>query len=352
MIGRRWMFVLVLLAAVLGGPLPALAQSQVRDFVVTSKGFDGNKIGISGQRRVRVYLPDGYETSNRRYPVVYYLHNLFEDERAAFDRDGLQILLDKAIASKVIPPVIVVAADFSTPLGSSIYTSSPVTGDWDGFMVRELVPWADKQFRTLARRDARGLTGDRMGGYGALAFGMRHADVFGSVYALHPVGTGLGLQTMSSRPNWDLIQNARSLDDLKSDGFSQLFVAIYQAHLPNPGKPPLYADLPVRKEADGRITVDTALTAKLQSGFLLGQNLPRYADNLKTLRGLKFDWGRNDPNPDHVVSNQAFSRALVEFGVPHEAEEYVGGWGDRTWGETGRVYTDMLPFFAKTLAYE
>ncbi|MEJ2815112.1 MULTISPECIES: alpha/beta hydrolase-fold protein [unclassified Caulobacter] len=331
---------------------PALAQSQVRDFVVASKAFDGNKIGVSPQRRVRVYLPDGYDASGRRYPVVYYLHNLFEDERAAFDRDGFAALLDKAIAARAIPPVIVVAADFSTSLGSSIYTSSPVTGRWDDFMVRDLVPWTDKQFRTLATRDSRGLAGDRMGGYGAIAFGMRHADVFGSVYALHPVGTGLGLQTMSSRPNWDLIQNAKSLDDLKADGFSQLFVAIYQAHLPNPDKPPLYADLPARKGPDGRIAVDMALTAKLQNSFLLGQNLSRYADNLKTLRGFKFDWGRNDPNPDHVVSNQAFSRALVEFGVPHEAEEYVGGWGDRTWGPTGRVYTDMLPFFAQNLVYE
>ncbi|SFK18523.1 alpha/beta hydrolase-fold protein [Caulobacter sp. UNC279MFTsu5.1] len=331
---------------------PALAQSQVRDFVVASKAFDGNKIGVSPQRRVRVYLPDGYDASGRRYPVIYYLHNLFEDERPAFDRDGFAALLDQAIAAKAIPPVIVVAADFSTPLGGSIYTSSPVTGRWDAFMADELVPWTDKQFRTLAGRDSRGLAGDRMGGYGALAFGMRHADVFGSVYALHPVGTGLGLQTMSSRPNWDLIQNARSLDDLKADGFSQLFVAIYQAHLPNPDRPPLYVDLPARKEADGRMVVDMKRTAKLQDSFLLGLNLPRYADNLKTLRGLKFDWGRNDPNPDHVVSNQAFSRALVEFGVPHEAEEYVGGWGDRTWGETGRVYSDMLPFFAQKLVYE
>ena len=331
---------------------PALAQSQVRDFEVASKAFDGNKIGISGQRRVRVYLPDGYEASGRRYPVIYYLHNLFEDERAAFDQQDFKGLLDRAIKAGAIRPVIVVAADFSTPLGSSIYTSSPVTGRWDEFMTGDLVPWVDGRFRTLARRDSRGLAGDRMGGYGALAFGMRHADVFGAVYALHPVGTGLGLQTMSSRPNWDLLQNAKSLDDLKADPFSQLFVAIYQAHLPNPGKPPLYADLPARKGPDGKLVVDTALTAKLQDSFLLGQNLSRYADNLKTLRGLKFDWGRNDPNPDHVVSNQAFSRALVEFGVPHEAEEYVGGWGDRTWGETGRVRTDLLPFFGQTLVFE
>jgi hypothetical protein len=329
---------------------PAMAQSQVRDFDVASKAFEGNKIGISAQRRVGVYLPDGYEASGRRYPVIYYLHNVFEDQRAAFDQHGLQGLLDRAIKAGAIPPVIVVAADFSTPRGGSIYANSPVTGRWRDFMVGELVPWTDGRFRTLARRDSRGLAGDRMGGHGAIAFGMRHPDVFGAVYALHPVGTGLGLQTMSSRPNWDLLQGAKSLDDLKADPFSQLFTAIYQAHLPNPGKPPLYADLPARK-VDGRLVIDAALTRKLIDSFALDHAAPRYADNLRTLRGLKFDWGRNDPNPDHVVSNQAFSRLLTEYGVPHEAEEYVGGWGDRTWGETGRVSTDLLPFFARTLVF-
>lgn len=338
-------FLGLLLAALIAFASPP-AQAEIRDFTIVSKAFEGNKIGVSGQRRVRVYLPEGYDASSRRYPVVYFLHNLFEDERVAFDRDGFGRLLDQAHA-----PMIVVAADFSTPLGSSIYTSSPVTGRWDDFLAVELVGWTDKTFRTLARRDSRGLAGDRMGGYGAMAMGMRHADVFGVVYALHPVGAGVGLQPMWSRPNFELLQNAKSLDDLKVDGFSQLFTAIYQAHLPNPNKPPLYVDLPARKVGD-RVEVDVKQTARLIDSFLLDHQVLRHADALKTLRGLKFDWGRNDPNPDHVISAQALSRMLSELGVPHEAEEYVGGWGDRTWGETGRVSTAMLPFFARTLAVD
>lgn len=322
------------------------ARAEVRDCTIASKAFDGAKIATSGQRRVRVYLPDGYETSGRRYPVVYFLHNAFDDEKAAFDRDGFGKLLDRATT-----PMIVVAADFSTPLGSSVYTSSPVTGRWDDFLAVELVAWTDRTFRTLARRDSRGLAGDRMGGYGAMAMGMRHADVFGAVYALHPVGAGVGMQPMWSRPNFELLQNAKSLDDLKADGFSQLFTAIYQAHLPNPDKPPLYVDLPARKVGD-KVVVEAKQTARLIESFALDHQVLRHADALKTLRGLKFDWGRNDPIADHIVSAQALSRLLFELGVPHEAEEYVGGWGDRTWGETGRVSTAMLPFFARTLAVD
>jgi hypothetical protein len=82
-----------------------------------------------------------------------------------------------------------------------------------------------------------------MGGYGAIRFGMRHPDVFGSVYALHPVGTGSGLPVMYSRPNWDLLAHARSQDDVRKDGSSTIFTIIFQAHLPNPDKPPLFIDL-------------------------------------------------------------------------------------------------------------
>jgi hypothetical protein len=100
---------------------------------------------------------------------------------------------------------------------------------------------------------------------------------------------------------------------------------------------------------DGKVVVDAKQMARLIDSFALDHLVLRHADALKTLRGLKFDWGRNDPVADHIVSAQALSRMLTELGVPHEAEEYVGGWGDRTWGETGRVYTAMLPFFAKAL---
>jgi hypothetical protein len=77
----------------------------------------------------------------------------------------------------------------------------------------------------------------------------------------------------------------------------------------------------------------------------------RYADNLKSLRRFKFDWPRSDTNFDHIYSNQAFTHKLNEFGIPHEAEEYNGMWGESTWGKDGRVYTEVLPFFGRHLAF-
>ena len=78
------------------------------------------------------------------------------------------------------------------------------------------------------------------------------------------------------------------------------------------------------------------------------------AENLaavKTLRGIKFDWGRYDPNQDHVYANQAFTRKLEELGIEHEAEEYRGLPWDKYWNDDGRVINEVLPFFAKRLVF-
>jgi enterochelin esterase-like enzyme len=329
----------------------ASAQSRLVDVHVQSTSFAHNKIGIASTRNATVYLPDGYDASARRYPVVYFLHNLFEDHRTLYASYDAKALFDTAIRNKVVPEVIVVSGDFSTPFGGSIYTNSPVTGNWEDFLVDELVAYVDASYRTLAHRDSRGLAGDRMGGYGAIRIGMRHPDVFGSVYALHPVGTGTGLQTMYSRPNWELLANAKTLDEVKADFFSSLFLAIFQAHVPNTDRPPLFIDFPARK-VGGEIVVDTAVTERLHASFALERMVPRYAENLKSLRGFKFDWGRGDTNQDHIYSNQAFTHKLNEFGIPHEADEYNGGWGDKHWGVRGRVYTELLPFFREHLAIE
>jgi len=190
-----------------------------------------------------------------------------------------------------------------------------------------------------------------MGGYCAIRFGMVHPEVFSAVYGLHPVGTGSGIKVLASLPNWDLMANAKSLDDVKKDGYSQIFTAIFQAHLPNPDKPPLYIDLVAHKDGD-KLIVDTKLTERLRTNFFLEEMIPQYADNLKSLRGFKFDWGRSDLNQDHVYSNQAFTHKLNEFGIAHEAEEYNGTWGERNWVEDGRVYTEVLPFFERHLVFD
>ena len=84
--------------------------------------------------------------------------------------------------------MIVVMPNARNAFDGSFYTNSPVTGNWEQFIVRDLVNYVDHKYRTLRTRKARGLAGHSMGGYGALRIGMRHPETFSAVYALSAYG--------------------------------------------------------------------------------------------------------------------------------------------------------------------
>src|SRR3984893_8260011 len=203
----------------------ASAKSQVTARELRSGNIAHNKTGIDPVRKMLVYLPAGYdESSSQRYPVIYFLPNPFEDGyRFDFDNRDAQGLFDQAIAAGVIQTFILVAVDMNTPLGSSWYVNSSATGNWEDFVIQELVPYIDANFKTLPNRDSRGIAGIFIGGYGAIRFGMRHPDVFGSVYAVHPVGTGTGVRVSAAIPKWDILVNAKSMDDVRKDGGTRIF---------------------------------------------------------------------------------------------------------------------------------
>ena len=120
----------------------------------------------------RVVLPSDYdkkEASGRRYPVIYLLHGL----TGHFDNwTTLARLADHTAAMKVI---------VVTPEGENgWYTDnqSKENENYESYIVKELIPEIDKNFRTLARRDQRAIAGLSMGGYGALKFGLKYPNMF------------------------------------------------------------------------------------------------------------------------------------------------------------------------------
>lgn len=328
-------------------------MSQVIARELRSENIAHNKCGIDPVRKMLVYLPPGYDpSSSQRYPVIYFLPNPFEESyRYDFDYRDAKELFDRAIADGVIGKFILVAVDMNTPLGSSWYANSPVTGYWEDFVIHELVPYIDANFKALSNRDSRGIAGIFIGGYGAIRLGMRHPDVFGSVYAMHPVGTGTGVGISMMIPKWKILLHAKSMEDVRQDFGTRIFTSMFQAYLPDLSKPPLYVDLPAGQE-DGRLVVDAKLMDRFRNNFYLETMIPQYADNLKSLRGFKFDWTRNDANYDHVYANQAFTRKLNEFGVAHGAEEYTGQFDESNWGLDGRIFTEVLPFFRTHMVFE
>jgi enterochelin esterase-like enzyme len=321
----------------------AFDSGSVVEREIHAESLEHNKIGTDSLRKLLIYLPAGYATSPQRYPVVYMLFDPID-----FTRHSAAKVFDQAIAAKIIPPCIFVVADFSTPLGPSWYTNSPVTGNWDDFAVKELVPYIDTNFRTLTRSSSRAIIGNFIGGYGALRLGILHPDTFGTIYAMHPVGTGSGVEVFISRPDWALLEHASSLAQVQNAGFSTLFLSMFQAFLPNPAKAPLYVDLPVQETA-GNFTVNAERMRLLRSRFFIAELVPQHLQQIKQLRALKIDWPRNDSIYDHVYANQALTHLLNEYGIDHEAEEFNGIGDDAYWGKSSRITKEVLPFLAEHL---
>ncbi len=155
----------------------------IEDF--ESKALQGNRLGDPSRREIPVYVPPSYNAeSDRRYPVIYWLHGFGGIGLAAVNRSlwipSLPELMDEVIQDGA-PPAILVMPDASTRYGGSQYLNSPATGQYEDYIVRDLVPYIDGRYRTKPAAAHRGLSGKSSGGYGALVLAMRNPKVFAGV---------------------------------------------------------------------------------------------------------------------------------------------------------------------------
>ncbi len=92
--------------------------------------------------------------------------------------------MDSVIGSGALREMIIVRPDASNRYVGCHYANSIVTGNWEDFIVRELVAHIDRTYRTLATPASRGLAGHSMGGRGALYLASKYPNVYGALYAL------------------------------------------------------------------------------------------------------------------------------------------------------------------------
>ena len=348
MFPRIWLVILFTISTAVATAAPA---SVIDTKFLESTILKENRVGLNPTRRIKVYLPPGYAQSKTRYPVVYFLHSInWDNERMFAPGTAAQPTFDRAIADGVIRPFIMVAPDYTTPGPGSLFANSSTAGRFEDYTLNEVVPFIDANYRTLARPESRAISGDFMGAYGALRYAFRHPDVFSVVYGMHPVGTGSGVEPLFQRPDWALLQSARTPAEVQRDLYSPVFLAMIQTFLPNPERPPFYCDFMVDVR-DGARSVNVENVRRVENGFFLENIAAQERDKLPKLRGIKFDWGRYDPTYAHVHSNREFTRDLDELGIDHEAEEFRGTPWDEYWNEEGRVYTEVLPFFARRLVW-
>ncbi len=129
---------------------------------------------------VCVALPQDYQASSSiRYPTLYFLHGLFENERRWSERGGEQVL-NELMTRGAIGKFLVVVPDG----GRTFYVNSQDGRErYEDFFIQELMSAIDHKYRTIPTPAARGISGTSMGGYGALHLAMRHPDIFGSASA-------------------------------------------------------------------------------------------------------------------------------------------------------------------------
>jgi len=174
---RGELFHLVIYAAVLASlATPALAQSRIDCNVMNSSI-------LHDAVHYCVLIPPGYDAASKapsaRYPILYFLHGLGENEQTMFKTGGWTLLDDFRQQHKIGNFLIV------TPEAKASFYVNSADGKvrYDDFFLREFIPHIESLYHVPRERGARAITGISMGGYGALHFAFAHPDTFSAVSA-------------------------------------------------------------------------------------------------------------------------------------------------------------------------
>jgi enterochelin esterase-like enzyme len=353
MMGRRNLVVfavLIPLAIANARPIFAQVQTEVPPMVPGAKpvtvehikihgaSLEGNLEGEAVDRDVIVFLPPSYnKDKHRRYPVVYALHGYSIGAEQWTHEIHVPQTIEGAFALGA-KEMIVVLPDSKTAYGGSMYSSSVTTGDFEQFIAHDEVSYIDAHYRTIPDRLSRGLVGHSMGGYGAARIGMKHPDVFGSLYIMSPC-------CMSPRPagppNPEL---EKSLETVKTPAdaanlpfFARAQLATAAAWSPDPKNPPLYLDLPM-KDGVPQPDVLAKWTANAPLAFI-----DQYIDNLRQYRAMAMDVGDQD---GLRFDAQKLHQILDNYGIQNSFEIYHG---THTSAVADRFQNHVIPFFSANL---
>lgn len=334
-------------------------ESKIQTHVISSSALKGNLLGDSAERQITVYLPKAYFASQNPLPVIYYLPG-FGDTTIL----GMNLLNGLDAGFIGLNPAIVVVVDGVNRFGGSFYVDSPVTGQWESFVANEVVALIDKSYRTLAKPQSRGIAGHSMGGFGALNFAMKHADVFGSAYALAPGlfnKSGLGnsqmfyssaqidrvIEAMAAISNATGDNDVATLNSFSGDSKINFDLAYGLAFAPLEKKP--FLSYPYAK-IDGKIEKNETVWQLWDAGFGgIDAKLLAFKGGLQSLSGLGLDCGINDEYSWIYQGCDYLDKKLTEAGISHTYAVHSGRHQDLL---PARITGYMLPFFSAKLAYQ
>jgi hypothetical protein len=329
-----------------------------------SKALKGNPLGDPHVRRLDVWLPAQYDQAKgrgrgARFPVVYDLVG-FAGSGAShtnwrnFD-ENVPELAARLVHERKMGPLIVVFPDCFTSLGGNQYINSTAIGRYADYLTRELIPFVDREFRTLADRDHRGCFGKSSGGYGAMIHGMKYARHWGAI-ANHSGDSGFELVYGADWPNtldelakhrrpqreagkYDVAAAAAAVGNLGCDDgrIARFLGSVWKKNALSDAEWHALMNLAMAAsyDPDPKAPNGFRVPYHLETGELLPRRwqrwqrhdpvnlVARYARELRTLRGIYIDCGWRDQYRIHYGSRQ-LSLRLAEHKVRHVYEEFDG----------------------------
>lgn len=344
---------IMMIAVILSPSLSAQVQTEVPPAVPGAKpvaverikihaaALEGNLEGNALDRDVFVFLPPSYaKQKSRRYPVLYALHGYSIGAEQWTHEIHVPQTIENAFAQGA-REMIVVLPDSKTVHNGSMYSSSVTTGDFETFIAGDLVAYIDAHYRTIPDRLSRGLVGHSMGGYGATRIGMKHSDVFGSLYIMSPCCLS-PRQASSLKPEDEkALEAVKTPEDSAKLGFFQRAqLATAAAWSPDPKSPPLYLDLPVK---DGVVQSDVLARWAANAPLAF---VDQYVGNLRRYRAISIDVGDQD---GLRIDAGKLHDALDRYGIPNSFEEYQGTHTSKV---ADRFQNHVIPFFSKNLCFQ
>lgn len=363
----RWALGLLIAGVLAGCAAPATPPPPGTTDVVRipAPSLTGNLLGDPDQVRIAVYLPPSYAASSQKYPTVYFLTGMVTQVDSSAGYPALQAGMDAQLARGGVREMIVVTVSGMNTLGGSFYLNSPVTGNWEDFVVGDVVGYVDAHYRTLDAPESRGIGGHSMGGFGALTLAMRHPDVFGAVYAMSPAvidadglpetmmfsspqvidATLTVVETLAQMPEAEAKSAFRPLV-LKSENGVIMAFAYGAALAPAGTTRPPYIQYPYHREG-GQLVRDEALWAAWNAGMGgFDAKIRQYQANLKQLRAIGIEIGEQDENVAFLPGCRAIAGQLTAAGVENTLATFTGNHTDHL-GQ--RIETALLPFFSEHL---
>jgi len=321
--------------------VPGAKPVQVEQIKVHGAALEGNLEGDAVDRDVFVFLPPSYaKDKHRRYPVVYALHGYSIGAEQWTHEIHVPQTIEGAFGLGA-KEMIVVLPDSKTVHNGSMYSSSVTTGDFERFIAHDLVAYIDAHYRTIPDRASRGLVGHSMGGYGAARIGMKHPDVFGSLYIMSPC-------CLSPRPvgpaNPEMDKALEAVktpeDSAKLPFFPRAQLATAAAWSPDPKNPPLYLDLPT-KNGESQPDVLAKWTANAPLAFI-----DQYIDNLRQYRAISLDVGDQD---GLKTDTGKLHDDLDKYGIVNSFEVFSGTHTSKV---ADRFQNHVLTFFSQNLCFQ